>query len=64
MWKVEPSLISLSLMPVWDEIRVETATTKFVKTGTEAPRLPHDVKPISHEEYDDNVIDTYERSKH
>lgn len=49
---------------LWDEIRVETATAKFVKTGTEAPRLPHDVKPISHEEYDDNVIDTYERSKH
>ena len=47
---------------LWDEIRVETATAKFVKTGTEAPRLPHDVKPISHEEYDDNVIDTYERA--
>ena len=45
----------------WDEIRIETATSKFVKTVTEAPRLPHDVKPISHEEYDDNVIDTYER---
>ena len=49
---------------LWDEIRVETATAKFVKTGTEAPRLPHDVKPISHEEYDGNVIDTYERSKY
>lgn len=49
---------------LWDEIRVETATAKFVKTGTEAPRLPHDVKPISHEEYDGNVVDTYERSKH
>lgn len=49
---------------LWDEIRVETAAAKFVKTGTEAPRLPHDVKPISHEEYDGNVIDTYERSKH
>lgn len=47
---------------LWDEIRIETATAKFVKTGTEAPRLPHDVKPISHEEYDDNVIDTYERA--
>ena len=45
---------------LWDEIRIETATSKFVKTGTEAPRLPHDVKPIGHEEYDDNVIDTYE----
>mgnify|MGYP002673725934 FL=1 len=49
---------------LWDEIRIETATSKFVKTGTEAPRLPHGVKPISHEEYDGNVIDTYERSKH
>lgn len=49
---------------LWDEIRVETATAKFVKTGTEAPRLPHDVKPISHEEYDGNVIDIYERSRH
>ena len=47
---------------LWDEIRVETATAKFVKTGTEAPRLPHDVKPIGHEEYDGNVIDTYERA--
>ena len=47
---------------LWDEIRIETATSKFVKTGTEAPRLPHDVKPIGHEEYDDNVIDTYERA--
>lgn len=49
---------------LWDEIRIETATSKFVKAGTEAPRLPHDVKPISHEEYDDNVIDIYERSRH
>lgn len=49
---------------LWDEIRIETATSKFVKAGTEAPRLPHDVKPISHAEYDDNVIDIYERSRH
>lgn len=47
---------------LWDEIRIETATSKFVKSGTKAPRLPHDVKPISHAEYDDNVIDIYERS--
>ena len=47
---------------LWDEIRIETAASKFVKTGTEAPRLPHDVKPIGHEEYDGNVIDTYERA--
>lgn len=49
---------------LWDEIRIETATSKFVKTGTEAPGLPHDVKPIGHEEYDGNVIDIYERSRH
>lgn len=47
---------------LWDEIRIETATSMFVKSGTEAPRLPHDVKPISHEEYDDNVIDIFKRS--
>lgn len=47
---------------LWDEIRIETATTQSVKTGTEAPRLPHGVKPIGHEEYDGNVIETYERA--
>ena len=47
---------------LWDEIRIETATSQSVKTGTEAPRLPHGVKPIGHEEYDGNVIETYERA--
>ena len=47
---------------LWDEIRIETATTQSFKTGTEAPRLPHGVKPIGHEEYDGNVIETYERA--
>ena len=47
---------------LWDEIRIEIATTQSVKTGTEAPRLPHGVKPIGHEEYDGNVIETYERA--
>lgn len=47
---------------LWDEIRIETATTQSVKTGTEAPRLPHGVKSIGHEEYDGNVIETYERA--
>lgn len=46
---------------LWDEIRIETATGLSVEKGTQAPRLPHDVRPISHEEYDGNVIDTYER---
>ena len=49
---------------LWDEIRVETAVGKSVKKGTEAPRLPHDVRLLTHEEYDGNVIDTYERSKY
>ena len=47
---------------LWDEIRLETSTVKYVKDGTKAPLLPHDVKPTSHEVYDDNVIDCYERS--
>ena len=41
---------------LWDEIRVETSTTKFVEGGTPAPLLPHNVKPISYEEYDGNTI--------
>jgi len=46
---------------LWDEIRLETSTAKFVKDGTKAPLLPHNVKPIGHEEYDGNIIDAYER---
>ena len=49
---------------LWDEIRVETAVGKSVEKGTEAPRLPHDVRLLTHEEYDGNVIDIYERSKY
>lgn len=49
---------------LWDEIRVETAVGKSVEEGTEAPRLPHDVRLLTHEEYDGNVIDIYERSKY
>ena len=47
---------------LWDEIRLETSTVKYVKDGTKAPLPPHGVKPTSHEVYDDNVIDCYERS--
>ncbi len=47
---------------LWDEIRLETASTKYVETGTKAPLLPRNVKPIKHEEYDGNVVDTYERA--
>ena len=46
---------------LWDEIRIETATGLSVEKGTQAPRLPRNVQPVSHEEYDGNVIDTYER---
>ncbi len=46
---------------LWDEIRLETSTVKFVPDGTKAPALPHQLKPVSHEVYDDNVIDWYER---
>lgn len=49
---------------LWDEIRVETAVGKSVEKGTEAPRLPHDVRLLTHEEYDGNVIDVYERSNY
>ena len=44
---------------LWDEIRLETSTVKYVKDGTLAPLLPHNARSIRHEEYDDNVIDTY-----
>lgn len=46
---------------LWDEIRLEVSTTKYVKDGTKAPLLPSNVKPISHEVYDGNVIINYER---
>ena len=49
---------------LWDEIRVETAVGKSVEKGTEVPRLPHEVRLLTHEEYDGNVIDIYERSKY
>ena len=48
---------------LWDEIRVETSTVKTVEKGTKAPLLPQNVRPVSHEQYDDNVIDYYEREK-
>ncbi len=46
---------------LWDEIRIETSTALTVAKGTKAPLLPQNVKPMGHEEYDGNVIDTYER---
>ena len=50
---------------LWDEIRVETLLSTSVEnsvtSGTPAPMLPHNVRLISHEAYDGNVINTYER---
>ncbi len=50
---------------LWDEIRVETllstSVENVVTAGTPAPMLPHNVRLISHEAYDGNVINTYER---
>ena len=48
---------------LWDEIRIEIATQKYVSDGTKAPHLPQNIRPLSHEEYDGNVIDTYERQE-
>ena len=45
---------------LWDKIRIETATELSVERGTQAPQLPRNVKPLNHEEYDGNVVDTYE----
>lgn len=50
---------------LWDEIRVETLLSTSVEnsvtSGTPAPMLPHNVRLISHEAYDGNIINTYER---
>ena len=50
---------------LWDEIRAETLLSTSVENcvtaGTPAPMLPHNVRLISHEAYDGNVINTYER---
>ena len=50
---------------LWDEISVETllstSVENVVTAGTPAPMLPHNVRLISHEAYDGNVINTYER---
>lgn len=48
---------------LWDEIRMETSTTKHVPCGTIAPQLPHDAVPVSHETYDGNTIDVVVRSR-
>ena len=50
---------------LWDEIRVETSLStdveNVVTAGTVAPKLPHNIRLISYEAYDGNIINTYER---
>jgi diaminohydroxyphosphoribosylaminopyrimidine deaminase/5-amino-6-(5-phosphoribosylamino)uracil reductase len=50
---------------LWDEIRVETSLSTSVENvvtaGTEVPKLPHNIRLVSHEAYDGNIINTYER---
>ena len=50
---------------LWDEIRVETSLStdveNVVTAGTAAPKLPHNIRLVSHEAYDGNVINIYER---
>lgn len=44
----------------WDAIRVETGTAS-VPCGTRAPELPKDIRLLSREMADGNIIETYER---
>ena len=50
---------------LWDEIRVETSLSTSVENvvtaGTAAPKVPHNIRLVSHEAYDGNIINTYER---
>lgn len=51
----------------WDEIRVETKLSigvdNFVTAGTKAPKLPENICLVSREEYDMNMIETFERKQ-
>ena len=50
---------------LWDEIRVGTSLStdgeNVVTAGTAAPKLPHNIRLVSHEAYDNNIINNYER---
>lgn len=54
------TLKSFAEAGLWDEIRVETSP-KIVRGGTSAPAIPANAVAIAHEEYDGNIIITYER---
>ena len=45
---------------LWDEIRIETASTT-VAEGTKAPTLPDGVRLVSREVYGGNIIETFEK---
>lgn len=47
---------------LWDEIRVETATTLTVAEGTRAPQIPANVYVVSQEKYNDNLILCFRKS--
>lgn len=44
---------------LWDELRVETNLSLTVSDGTRAPQLPSNLKVLSHQQYDNNVITRY-----
>ncbi len=50
---------------LWDEIRVETSLStdveNVVTAGTAAPKLPHNIRLVCHEAYNNNIINNYER---
>ena len=53
------TLDSFLAQGLWDEIRVETNTALTVTGGTRAPHLPANVRVISSQRYDDNLIIRY-----
>lgn len=59
----QKTLESFLQQGLWDEIRVETATSKIVSDGTHAPCLPVNVKAASCERYGGNIITVYLRNK-
>ena len=46
---------------LWDEIRIETASTTAAE-GTKAPTLPDGVRLVSRETYGGNIIETFEKT--
>ena len=48
---------------LWDEIRVETNTALRVEGGTKAPQLPAEATVYSKEQFDGNVITSYQNQQ-